>query len=74
MLSEDDILDEVLTIFNEMEVRNLVLVETTFRCPRAADNEFPASFTCHGQLPMRTMKANKLVFVFVRVLESNAFY
>ena len=26
-----------------------------FRCRRAADNDFPACVTCHGQLRMRSM-------------------
>ena len=60
MLHMDDTLDvdDVVTIFDELEVQNLVkliLVETYLSQNFVVnDNEFPACVTCNGHLPMRT--------------------
>ena len=64
MLFMDYILDEkdVLRIFDELEVQNWPLqisfssndFSLKFCCRRAADNEFPACVTCHGQQRMRS--------------------
>lgn len=57
----------------KLTFENLVLVKTTFQCPRAAHNEFPTSVTFNGQLRILTMKASKVVLVVVLV-SMNALY